>query len=349
MSSHKKQHTVPTGYLSQWSKEGQLSLYDLPKQVLHNRGVPKKILRANNIYSWDDFEGEDRLIIEKKVIGTIEDEALPLIREVQHHLISHKERGIISRFIALQALRIKKIKEDLEILHLAVGQECLIDCLKDPEKRKDLLVVAGKDKQFVEDLAKNPEKFVPKVLGKLKMSVKNIREIWLQIMLSSLEDMTERYYYLDWRLLQAGRRRAFITSDNPVVVISSVSRAHKATKEHLRRTEITFPLSPNFLLFMRDNREKTRKTKPSFYKVEASESCDSVRELNYRTAMHADRYIIADSDRLLLRISKEILEDWRDIRYGTKADIEKRLKGEIPVRSKPKNPSVKLMSREYLF
>ena len=80
------------------------------------------------------------------------------------------------------------------------------------------------------------------------------------------------------------------------------------------------------------------------FRKTTTESSKSVRELNCRTAMFADRYIVSHSDRLLLKIAELAHADWQDIRHD-KTAFDLRSKGFIPTRETPKNESIRLFNR----
>jgi len=341
MAKRKRQHTVQKRYLEQWKLRGKFFVYDLKNQEIHP-SEPKSIFRENHIYNWDDFGDEGKFFIDE-IITDIENAAFPIIAKVTNSPINMEERYSLSLYIALQMLRTPKMKGQLHELTLALSKNMLIDQLKDPAKREELLKAMPKENQkIIKQLSTDPETKVDELFSKkLIIKIKNIREIWLQTSLELLKDLTNTNFHATWYLLQAGKKTSFITSDNPVVTISCINNSKNPTNKDIHFTEVTFPLSPKFMLLIK---RKGGEQINRMYRKTFSESQESVRELNCRTAMFADRFIVSHSDKLLLKIAKLAYADWKEIRHDKKV-FDLRSKGFIPTRDKPKNKSIRLFDR----
>lgn len=303
---------------------------------------PKSIFREDNIYNWNAFDNEERYIIDD-LITDIENVGLPVIKKIQHSPINIEERYSLCRYIAVQLLRTPRMKEQFDKLQLALSENNLINNLKDPEKRKKLSENMSEEQQkLIRELAENPEEKVKEMNKKFILKIKNIREIWLRGSLELLEVMAGHYFEFPWYILKAGKERSFITSDNPVVTISSTKNKSLITKDDINFSETTFPLSPKLILLIRKENKNPSGNKT--YKVKTPELPSSVRELNCRTAIFSDRYIVSSSENLLLRVAKITHGNWYNMR-SNKDQYKKRSRGLIPVADNLK--SINLINRVY--
>jgi hypothetical protein len=303
---------------------------------------PKSIFREDNIYSWNAFDDKEKYIIDD-LITDIENAGLPVIKKIQHSAINIEEKYSLCRYIAVQLLRTPRMKEHFDELHLVLSNNNLIKNLKDPEKRKKLSENMSEEHQkLIKELAENPEEKVKEMNKKFILKIKNIREIWLQCSLELLEVLANHYFKFPWYILKASKERSFITSDNPVVTISSTKNKSLITKDDINFSETILPLSPKLILLIR--KENNTPVDNKIYKVRIPELPSSVRELNCRTAIFSDRYIISNSKILLLRVSGMTHGDWHDVR-SDKDQYEKISKGLIPVVDNLK--STNLINRVY--
>ncbi len=344
MAYNKNQHTVQKAYLSQWEIDDDFFVYDLNKKKLYDKNSPKTIFREEYIYNWNDFEGRDRYLIDD-IFTDIENQGFPVIQKILNNPINGDEKQLLSLYVALQTIRTPKMRDYMHELTLAISKNGLIEQLKDSKKKIALLNEMPKEShEFINNIASDPEKNVNDLFNnKFIFNIKNIREIWLQSSLTVLKDLAQSNFHAHWFLFQAGKRRSFITSDNPVTTISQINASCKATKENVNFTQVTFPLSPKFLLLIHKDHRKTSSHK--VYKTKRMECSDSVREFNWRTATYADRYIVSHSDKLLLKISEITYPDWVNIRHN-KERFEDSSKGFIHG-FKTENKSIKLLKRIY--
>lgn len=343
MAKNKRQHTVQKAYLDKWAREGVVHIFDMEKNQLH-AGNPKSLFRENYIYNWNDFEGDERYMIDD-LITAIESEGLPVIQKLIDGNMTLDDKMKLSNYITVQTIRTPRMKEMMNELLIEGTKKHLIEQLKDPKSLKKLLDHPKKEvRELLADLAKDPEKKVAELLDeKFHLKISNIREIWLRDSMLILEDLAKSNFNADWFLFKAGKKHAFITSDNPVVTISQVSKLQGATKKDLNFTEVTFPLTPKHMLIIRKNSARNE-YKNGLYISEVFENDESMREFNWRTASHADRFLVSHSDRLAEKVAKLSKEDWEDTRH-TKERAKQQVAGLIYAKKGAKSKLIKPISR----
>lgn len=324
MADYKKQHTVQRAYLQLWKKEDAFFIYDLQKNQTHP-AEPKSIFRENYIYNWDKFEGNEKFIIEE-LMKDIEDNGLPKLLKLATGSISKDEKYLSARYIAIQSLRTPRILDQMHSLYVQIFKDSLIETLKDPKKKADLLQsVPSEDNEILEKLAENPGTNVNELFEKFNISIKNIREIWLQTILKLHEELTQLYFESPWYILEAGKKRMFVTSDNPVVTMTAVPTDNSPQHKDIACTEITFPLDPQRILLIRRYHGRKHNI---ICRINDIEGVDGVRELNWRTTAFADRYIASSSSELIKKCAKIAKEDWQHI-HQDKPRVEAQSKRQL--------------------
>ncbi len=343
MAKNKRQHTVQRAYLHKWTIDGKVQVFDLEKDLLHE-GDPASLFRENYIYNWPDFDDDRKYMIDD-LITAIENEGLPVIEKLIDGSMTREDKMKLSNYITIQTLRTPRTKEMMHEIFVEGAKKHMIEQLKDPESVKEFAANSNKDvAKFLTDLAVDPERKVAELFDeKFQLKLNNIREIWLQTSMHLLQDLSQRNYNADWFLFKAGRNHSFITSDNPVVTMSSVRKLEGATSQDVNHTEVTFPLTPKHMLLIRKNSAQNKHTN-SLGVSEIFEDGDSMREFNWRTASHADRYLISQSDRLVKKVAELSSADWREARYSQER-AKHQVAGLIHVTKEVKSKTIKPISR----
>lgn len=214
------------------------------------------------------------------------------------------------------------------------------EAISDDEREKLSLFIAAQ-KLRTPTQEKLDEQLSVKMLEKdlqKKIVIRNHKSMWLKQMVEFLIPATEKYLNADWYILRADRGESFITSDNPVVTISMVRDVPAPTQEDITKTEVTFPLSPHVLILMRYSK------RGNIIESEKCENNDSIRELNMRTTMYAQRYIFSQSQELLLATVKRNYRQWEHIRKHD--PISPILEGKMSVVEMPKSEYPRFAIRE---
>jgi hypothetical protein len=185
-----------------------------------------------------------------------------LARTMNPTALSEDERGLISLFAAVEMLRTKKFRDQLQA-YLA----------RNPAEQVGLAEVINTTvKNDLRELANNAQ--ARRILG-------NAREYAIKL------------FQMDWSGLKSDKpANPFWTSDNPVVPYDNLysSKGQPGAFLDTRGIQIFFPISPKFLLLM---------LTPGYYRsvnVRPVKGREEVWKANNGQLVNADRFIFASAD-----------------------------------------------------
>ncbi|MFA7685281.1 MAG: DUF4238 domain-containing protein [Candidatus Gracilibacteria bacterium] len=346
MGKKTKQHFVPKSYLSAWCfDEKQVFICDLESKDIHH-GEPKSILRKKNLYTNKDFGEEQKLLLED-LFGEIESDGMPALRKIVEKVkIDHIDRSKIAWFIAAQKARVPMQMEIAEEIAVKAATKRMLENIEEEDKFDDLVkYLEKKNTKNIEEVKKDPKKYFTDLAKKVRegafsVSVKNKKEYWQLIMFKMLKPLSVNYLESDWYVLRAGKGKAFITSDNPVVTISDAGGLENPLKKYVKDIEVTFPVSPKVMILI-----KIAGGKRGLYELSTYEDLDSVKELNYRTTSFADRFTISNSEALLRANLERHYATWDKIRKNQ--GIEQIIQGRVPTVNSEKGNIPPFLRRSY--
>ena len=220
----KKHHYLPQFYLKLFSQD-QFHLHVYDKKAISSESpfryqTIEKIAFENNLYTYKTKDGGKETL--EDFFCQIEGKASGVIKKLElHQDILPMERGHLALFIAFLWLRTPVSRDETLGAQEELAEKNMRMMYHFPQQ-KELMrkFLEGKgqhpsDKELDDliDFAVNPKRS--------KIVVKFPTEHWIKQMLSLSNDI---YVYLakcEWEIKHAIKKYAFITSDNPVLLIPS--------------------------------------------------------------------------------------------------------------------------------
>lgn len=214
----KKQHYVPQFYLKNFSHDGErLYIYDKKEgQIRYQTTI--NIAHENNFYTFNTKSGEKRNL--EKLFNSFEGNANEAIKLAQNEmLITESDKEAIALFVAFQDMRTPANKSKLEEMHTQVGEKVSrmaikmtpIEKLKIDFKKKIKLELSNEETEDMKDFATNPKR------SRIRFEYPN--GWWLKTMLEMAMATVPAFMTMDWHFLYTDRKFAFITNDNPLMVV----------------------------------------------------------------------------------------------------------------------------------
>ena len=303
----KLQHYVPQFYLRGFqSSLGNVWQYDAVQNALKEIGIPV-VAAANDLYTFEDEEGNKRTDIEKE-FARLEGRFSRVISKIDEtDELSPVDRVDLAIFCGLQYLRTPKNHDRIQqatsgfakwsMRFMASNQEHFYRHLDHLEEENPDLVIEDKEKlrQFI--LEDDYE----------VSSTSNA--FFLENVVESIEEISNIIKDMEWALFRAPRESQFVTSDDPFTMLLSRKRIDLMDGPGLKipGTEISIPLTSKTCLVMATESRKSLRC--------GSAPKALVRLVNLRTTDTAYRFLYG-GNRLLLEslVSKTRIFDKRPIR-----------------------------------
>ncbi len=264
-----------------------LCVYNIEKGTFHDQKSPKAICVQEDLLL---IEGEGvteelRYGLENIWSKSIEDEAAPIIQvlESEDFGLTGSAKESLARFITLHILRHPEmIKETLAQEDQRAWEklrEIIFDDAKLERLRRETDLTLAPD-----EIARYRDCFIN---GKVETKHKPAKA--LQELVKRHQPMSKDLARMAWRVCRAAKGAAFITSDNPVVVLPG---------KHPFGV-LLIPLSPKLLIEIHPEGEKEMTAYSLFPKKK-------VRKANILIGINAKRYLISHSKELLMNIVKRL-------------------------------------------
>ena len=295
MPSNKRQHTIPRAYLERFIESAPPAghtpavwVYERTEREPYKR-APTNVAVKSYYYSFVTREGA-REDAADELLQRIEGLGLPVLRKLEAGTdpatLSLEDRAAAAHLIAMFAVRIEGFRNRVDAFAKEVLRQTaeLSAAHKEYFERimKEASRAAGKEPpQDVEAV----RQFV--LSGEYEITVDPLFSLQQMVQLGPM--IAEYPYSCHWRILEAPDNAPFVTSDHPLVLVST----HKQPALYGLGAgwespwmEASLPLSPRSLLLM------------SLHHPEGREAvtADAVHEANLRTAIFASCVL---SDRLL--------------------------------------------------
>lgn len=217
----KRQHYLPQFYLKGFSQDGEhVYIYD---KKAGDRGVIRyqttiEVAHQNHFYTYRTKKGTKENL--EDLFGQFEGAAAAIIEKVhEKREIVPEEKEKLALFVAFLYTRTPAFKARTEEMHSKAGEKISRMMIKMTPKeslKKFFKEKEGKEFSDAEiddlvDFATNPKR------SKIKFDFPN--EYWIKIMLKLGADIAPAFYGMDWLFLFTSQPYAFITSDNPFLLI----------------------------------------------------------------------------------------------------------------------------------
>lgn len=284
MSNPKKQHYVPQTYLRNFTDQsGYIQVYDKNmdqyfKQTPANAGYSKHFYTV-------DINGDNDFFIEKLLAEHVDSLLSPIIRKIEEgELITDQDKKDIAIFLTFQHLRTpaqrKNYNNMVDQFYKKVNK-----ILFSMKKVNGKLEYSDEEISQIENIFKNEEYkvIVPK-------------EQSLAFMLDFSEEMSRMLANHNIIILEASQKSEFITSDNPYCMVKEKWSLEYSGYGVINTTKV-FPLTPRYLLILKDPGKKVIKIK---------QDKAVVREFNFLIAKWADRFLFSRNELLLKSLVRKL-------------------------------------------
>lgn len=213
----KKQHYIPHFYLKGFCRDKKLWVYDREEGSYKERN-PKTVATENHFYTVEDDEGKKRADVEE-VLGRVENTVAPIIRKIDagSYALSAEEKIHLAQFVALLKFRVLMFEGWFSDFADTVAKKILRDRYPNVEAVQQQLDAAGKNNPEDPEQAKNIFEGLQR--GNYKVIPNDAARITQMLQLSL--GISEEISFMEWTFAVAPENTSFVTSDNPVLVLSS--------------------------------------------------------------------------------------------------------------------------------
>lgn len=299
MSKLRRNHFVPDFQLKGFAdRQGMIWVYDRKTKQYRHQSTKDTALIKN--YYRIEKKGKYSMEIEQ-LLSQIEGLASAVFKKFEiGEQISDEEKANVAMFVALQHTRVptyEKVSNEMQekmITKLYKLQFNSVDATREELRKLEKITgekVSDDNAQEIFDIIQN---------DKLKVGIP--RQNTIRSMLQLASHIAIYLVQMDWMLIRAPKNTAFITTDNPFIILPpekpvpfwGVGIITPGAKKGL-------PISPNLCLFMGDKGSKF---------VTGIISRDKVRGLNISFARTSDRFVFArDKDHLVDIVRKSHVDE----------------------------------------
>jgi len=298
----KKQHYIPQFYLRNFSQDKEhIHVYD---KKIGDKGDFRyqtiiKVAHENNFYTYRTKKGAKENL--EDFFCQFEGDAAAIINKVRkEHTIDAIEKEKLALFVAFIYSRTPAFKARTEEMHSKMGEKISRmmfqvtpkEWLRKFYKEKEGKNFTDKEIKNLVDFATNSKR------SKIKFTYPN--EYWIKIMLNMGVEVAPIFYGMDWFIFYTKQSYAFITSDNPFLLIPPENYdrfwgvgllTHKARK--------VVPLTSDMCLVMGDVSDK-----PVVKFGEANK--DFFRQINKYLILASNRFCFSPEKGKLEKLVKEL-------------------------------------------
>ncbi len=293
MSSPKRHHYLPRFYLENFCNDGQLWVFDRKNKQYRNQTPNNTALQAH-YYSVEDKKGNKNTDIEL-FLSRIEGQAQPIISKINaSEQISNKEKDILSIFIALLMNRVPDFEKSVNTVNEHLSKQKLNLMFSDEETTQSILY---QDKRDTGKKATVTPKDLVEFHKNGLYDIITHRNLSLGMMLMLSIDIANYFRQMDWLFLNTPNRKSFVTTDNPIVLVSPDHEPESFLGDSIITPGATklVPLSQRICLIILDRGELVG------YRYATIES---VRKINIILAQNTDRFLIGRDEALVRNLVK---------------------------------------------
>lgn len=285
MSNPKKQHYVPQVYLKRFTDDNRfIHIYDKVKDEFR-RQTPANTGYSRHFYTVE-VDGKKDYSIEKALALHVDTLYQPVMNKiVNKETLTFEDKEKLAVFVTFQHLRTPKQRNNYN--------QMVDDFYKQTSKiifemKKVHGMLDDFDPQVIEsieDIVKN-ERFI--------VDVPNEQSLLLMSELSGkMSAMLARHNFI---IIEASSKSEFITSDHPYSMVKENWSPAWSGYGIVNTTKL-FPLSPRFLLMLKDPGDKI-----TYYRLNKSQ----VRDMNMTIASWSDRFLFSSNETLLRSLVEKI-------------------------------------------
>jgi hypothetical protein len=251
----RRHHYIAASYLEGFLEPGEkhLDCYGRKRSAPFSN-APDKLANIRDYHSFKRPDGTIDCSLEVQIEREIETPGIPVIRKLVAGKtnLDYSERLRLAKLIALQAVRVPYERNFMESNH----KQNLLSYIEDMDQRScnknapvnaiEVAAAPGADPRLIKE-------WVPVTRAQILADLRQLEEdpgsSSRHILLGLAADLAKIYMQMEWTIFYATGADRFITSDRPVITISSgdknLSRGIKDV-----RSKIIFPLSSAALLQM---------------------------------------------------------------------------------------------------
>lgn len=298
----KRQHYIPQFYLKNFSQDRRhVNVYDKSKgdkgEIRYQTTM--KVAHENHFYTYRTKKGAKENL--EDFFSQFESDAASVITKVHDsRKMAPDEKEKLALFVAFIYTRTPAFKARTEAMHTAAGEKMsrmMIkmtpkDSLKKFFKEKEGKEFNDEEIEDLVDFATNPKR------SKIGFNYPN--EYWIKIMLKLGADIAPAFYAMDWLFLFTSQPYAYITSDNPFLLIppENYDRFYGVGLLTPRARKI-IPLTSNMCLMMGDLSKN-----PVVKFVDTTK--EFFRSINIYTLLGSERFCFSPDKGKLQKLIKEI-------------------------------------------
>jgi hypothetical protein len=275
--------------LENFCNNGKLWVYDRENKQYRNQ-TPYNTAVQSHYYTFEDEKGNKNTDIEKG-LSKIEGETGPIISKLNNReQITDKEKVILSVFIAFLMNRVPDFEKSVNVVNEHLVKQMIDLMFHDEEKAQSALDQYKRDtgKEFA-GTAKDMVAFHKKG----QYDIVTNRNLSLGLMLKLSVDIAIYFIQMEWLFLYAPDKKSFVTTDNPVAIVSMDDKQEDLIMGGgiiIQGTIKLVPLSQYICLVMFDRGNLIG------YKNATREI---VRKINIMIAMCTDRFLIGRDEALI--------------------------------------------------
>lgn len=286
--SPKRHHFIPKRYLEGFCRDGFLSVYDREKGE-YRRQTPKNTALQTHYYSLEDEHGNKDATIET-VLAQVEGQAWPIIDKVgERKSLSVGDRQDLALFLALLKFRVPDYEKALGEMNDKLFKAVNRMMFHSETATRNLLEGMEKDQglEGYSDMAKEVTEFV----AQEDYSLGTTQQERLQTMLQLGLEVARHLEGTDWIFMHAPPNTAFVTSDNPFILLAPDNHDPERGFGLLTPgAKKVVPLTAQTCLIAYDEGLRTAHTEISRREV---------RNVNISVAAYCDRFVIGRDEALV--------------------------------------------------
>lgn len=300
-NSTKKQHYIPQFYLKNFSEDNEhIFIYDRKKgqkgEVRYQTTID--VAHENHFYTYRTKQGTKNNL--EDLFCKIEGDAASAINNVYaKHKITDEEIGQLAIFIGFLHTRVPTFKRETEEMSVKATEKIARMMLENTPKekfkefyiKKEGRVPTDKELDDIIDFGVNPKRSILKVTYP--------KEHWIKMMLNLGVEAGKHFSEMDWLFLFTKKTYAFITSDNPLLLVPpQVSDLFRGVGLLTPGAKKIIPLRPNMCLMMGDANKR-----PTIKFGEARKVF--IQQLNRYQMVNCERFCFSPEKGKLERLVKK--------------------------------------------
>jgi hypothetical protein len=291
-------HFIPQTYLRGFAADDdpeRVYYFDRRVGAIHKRRI-EDVCSQSNLYRFIMYDGE----LSDEIEDAFATVAEPLFREMVQKLVNRRplsppERSEFAAYIALQVIRTPFSRR----VHDAIAEEVWnAEMVKhwqellDDDKRRE--VFEKIKEETGNDLSSLTKEDIQGAIdgSRFKVEWSMPKENWIENQMEIMGGVFRALERMHWRVYNAPRNSAFITSDNPVGILVKKEDGYYAGTGILAAGSVRiFPLTKKACLTITDDEP------PGLSFIDADR--ERVRQINRVTAMSSDQILISSNEPLL--------------------------------------------------